>query len=118
MPILGCGRRWSARSKVPDLRELGRPLRVNRTGGGDCVTFDARPGATVQLLTDGGVAIGLRSRGRFAIRVARPDDSVRGLDNATLLDPNTAYVLNVGPIEAGALVLTLSPGPTRLCGIS
>jgi len=88
-------------------------------GRADCVALESsKPGATAQLLTDGKVAVGLLGDGLLALRVARPDGRVQGEDIYATLHPKAERVLNVGPIEAGAVVLTLPEGTTRVCGIS
>jgi hypothetical protein len=35
-----------------------------------------------------------------------------------VLDPATEQVLNIGAIDAGAVVLTLPAGSLRLCGVT
>jgi hypothetical protein len=88
-------------------------------GRADCTALvSSKPGATAQLLTDGNVAVGLLGDGTLALRAARPDGSVQGEDIYTTLHPKAEQVLNIGPIEAGAVVLTLPEGTTRVCGIS
>ena len=89
------------------------------TGRPDCVALTpSKPGATAQLLTEGKVAVGLLGDGQLALRVARPDGRVQGEDVDATLDPQAEQVLNIGPIEAGAVVLTLPKGTTRVCGVS
>ena len=61
-----------------------------------------RPAARVQLLTDGGVAVGVRGDGTLLMRVARPDGRVRGEDVVATLDPDAEQVLSIGPIDAAA----------------
>ena len=34
------------------------------------------------------------------------------------MDPKADQVLNIGPIDGGAVVLTLPKGTTRICGVS
>jgi hypothetical protein len=78
----------------------------------------AEAGARARLLTGGGVAVGIHGDGELALRVERADGTVRGLDTYETLDPAADQVLNIGPIDGGAVVLTLPEGSTRLCGIS
>jgi hypothetical protein len=87
-------------------------------GRPDCTALDARAGGTVQLLTKGRAAVGIQGDGPLAMHVARPDGRVRGLDVDDVLDPKAEQVLNIGPIDGGAVVLTLPKGTTRLCGVS
>jgi hypothetical protein len=89
-------------------------------GRPDCQAFAARAGATVQLLTHGGAAVAVLGDGPLQLHVARPDGRVRGLgvDPAPVLDPATEQVLNIGAIDAGAVVLTLPAGSLRLCGVT
>jgi len=88
-------------------------------GRPECVALDARRrGATAALLTDGGVTVGLLGDGTLGMRVSRPDGSVRGEDVYGTLDPKADQVLNIGPIDGGAVVLTLPEGTTRVCGVS
>jgi hypothetical protein len=84
----------------------------------ECVAFDAGRGATAQLLTAGGVAVPIHGDGPLGLHVARPDGSVRGLDVDATLEPDVDQVLNIGPIDGGAVVLSLPEGTTRVCGIS
>jgi hypothetical protein len=83
-----------------------------------CVVLHAEAGARARLLTGGGVAVGIHGDGELALRVERADGTVRGLDTYETLDPAADQVLNIGPIDGGAVVLTLPEGSTRLCGIS
>jgi hypothetical protein len=104
----------------PNRVRLGAVRRARTTpaaGRPDCTAFDARRGATVQLLTKGKVGVGIRGRGNLAMHVARRDGRVRGLDVVAPLGPGD-LVLNVGPIDGGAVVLTLPRGATTLCGVS
>ena len=87
-------------------------------GRADCVDLEGPAGSRVQLLTDGGVAVGIRGDGTLLMRVARPDGRVRGEDVVATLDPDAEQVLSIGPNDAGAVVLTLPKGTTRLCGVS
>jgi len=87
-------------------------------GRADCVDVEGRAGARAQLLTDGGVAVGLHGDGTLLMHVARPDGRVRGEDVTAVLDPGAEQVLSIGPMDAGAVVLTLPKGTTRLCGVS
>ena len=87
-------------------------------GRADCVDLEGPAGSRVQLLTDGGVAVGIRGDGTLLMRVARPDGRVRGEDVVAALDPDAEQVLSIGPNDAGAVVLTLPKGTTRLCGVS
>jgi hypothetical protein len=87
-------------------------------GRSGCFAIEGEVHPTVKLITDGGVAVGLRGDGRFAQRVERADGRVRGLDVSTTLDPAADQVFNIGPIDGGAVVFTLPPGTTTLCGVS
>ena len=87
-------------------------------GRADCVDLEGPAGARAQLLTDGGVAVGIHGDGTLLMHVARPDGRVRGEDVTAVLDPGAEQVLSIGPMDAGAVVLTLPKGTTRLCGVS
>ena len=56
------------------------------------------------------------------MRITRPDGSFAGEDVAGTLDPTADLVLNIGPLDGprdgGAVLLTLPPGTTRVCGVS
>jgi hypothetical protein len=89
------------------------------SGRPDCVELEGPAGSRAQLLTRGGVAVGIHGDGPLLLHVARPDGRVRGEDVAATLDPDAAQVLNIGPLDrGGAVVLTLPEGTTRLCGVS
>lgn len=81
----------------------------------DCVDVE---GTRVQVLTRGGVAIGIRGDGPLLMHVARTDGRVRGEDVSAILDPDVEQVLSIGPTDGAAVVLTLPKGTTRLCGVS
>ena len=67
----------------------------------------------MQLLTHGGVAVGIQGDGPLAMHVARPSGRVRGLDVDAVMDPKADQVLNIGPIDGGAVVLSLPKGTTQ-----
>jgi hypothetical protein len=87
-------------------------------GRADCVDLEGRTGATAQLLTDGGVTVGVHGDGTLLMHVARPDGKVRGEDVVATLDPESEQVLSIGDTGGAAVVLTLPKGTTRLCGVS
>jgi hypothetical protein len=92
-------------------------------GRPDCVALTStRAGGTAQLLTGGGLTVGVLGDGPLAMRVTRPDGSVPGEDVVGTLDPAVEQVLNIGPIDGprdgGAVLLTLPQGTTRVCGVS
>jgi hypothetical protein len=89
----------------------------------NCVLLDAaRAGATAQLVTKGGVTVGLQGEGPIGMAVERPDGAERGENVDGVLDPKADLVLNIGPLDGprdgGAVRLTLPRGITRLCGVS
>jgi hypothetical protein len=93
------------------------------TGVPNCVLLDApRAGATAQLVTKGGVTVGLQGDGQIGMRVERPDGSEPGENVNGALDPKADLVLNIGPLDGprdgGAVLLTLPRGTTRVCGVS
>ncbi len=93
------------------------------TGVPNCVLLDApRAGATAQLVTKGGVAVGLQGDGPIGMAVERPDGSEPGENVDGVLDPKADLVLNIGPLDGprdgGAVRLTLPRGTTRVCGVS
>jgi hypothetical protein len=105
----------------PDAVRLGKVRQarvVPVEGRPECVELQADKGARARLLTDGGAAVDIRGAGEVGLRVERVDGTVRGLAVYATLDPAADQVLNIGPIDGGAVVLTLPEGSTRLCGIS
>jgi hypothetical protein len=105
----------------PSAIRLGALRGVRATpvdGRADCVDLAGRAGSRAQLLTDGGVAVGIHGDGVVLLHVARRDGRVRGEDVAATLDRDAEQVLSIGPTDGAAVVLTLPEGTTRLCGVS
>ena len=92
-------------------------------GRPECVALTStRAGGTAQLVTGGGLTVDVLGDGLLGMRITRPDGSMPGEDVYGTLDPAADQVLSIGPIDGtrdgGAVLLTLPPGTTRVCGVS
>ena len=113
-------------TQEPERVHLGQLHHVDSApvpGRPECVALTpTRAGGTAQLLTGGGLTVGLLGDGVLGMRITRPDGSFPGEDVFATLDPAADQVLNIGPIDrprdGGAVVLTLPKGTTRVCGVS
>jgi hypothetical protein len=110
----------------PSAVRLGAVHRATMTpvaGRPDCVALEStRAGGTAQLLTKGGLTVGLLGDGQLGMRITRPDGSLPGENVYGTLDPRADQVLNIGPLngprDGGAILLTMPKGTTRVCGVS